>query len=101
MTKKRTGLLKNDILKPEQPFDLATSNIEPLSIPKNKDNKSKKYSNVRLSEELKISLDDLSKVLGNKYFYETVEEIYNYYVSNALSDSQKRALKTFQSLRDE
>lgn len=100
MTKKRTGLLKNDILKPEQPFDLATSNIEPLNIPKKKE-KSKKYSNVRLSEELKISLDDLSKVLGNKYFYETVEEIYNYYVSNALSDSQKRALKAFQSLRDE
>lgn len=104
--KKRTGLLENEITAPKEPFDITKAKIEPINVGLNeiqinkKNEKEKKYKMVRFPEELKDMIDEVKQIRGDKTFYETVENMYNFYLANAFTEEQKKSLKLLKAVKD-
>lgn len=104
--KKRVGLLKNELTTPKKVFDITKTEIEPVKLNleqlriKDSENKIKKYKMVRCPEELKNSIDDLQKVLNDKFIYDTIDKMYNHYIATALNEEKRRSLRVLKQMRD-
>lgn len=55
-------------------------------------------ANIKVSNQTKNEIDILMKLTDNKFAYEMVESLIDYYVDNALDSDKKRAFKTLSSL---
>lgn len=95
-----TGLIQNNKIEPKQ---TAENTIKPtIDIPIKRKQKKEvaknQEANIKTSTQTKKELDILMTLTDNKFSYEMLETLIDYYVETALDSDKRRAFKTLSSL---
>lgn len=95
-----TGLIQNNKIEPQQTADNTVKIMSntPTKQKKKKEVAKNQEANIKTSIQTKKELDILMTLTDNKFSYEMLETLLDYYVENALDSDKRRAFKTLSSL---
>ena len=97
---KPMGLIQNQKIEPIQTADTTKIEIaKPVSKNDEKRNRAKNQeANIKVSFQTKNELEILMKLTDNKFGYEMIESLIDFYVENGIDPDKRRAFKTLSSL---